>query len=75
MPRWERLYDETLDKYGGRYEPCQWEDEDANGDFLGRHCTAAHGGTCTAGVTTGSSSERPSDGAGEGASFDIIPHP
>lgn len=37
--RWERLYDETLDKYGGRYALCQWEDEDANGNFLGRRCT------------------------------------
>ena len=36
--RWERLYDETLDKYG-RYGLCQWEDEDANGDYLGRRCT------------------------------------
>ena len=26
--RWERLYDETYDKYGGRYGLCQWEDED-----------------------------------------------
>ncbi|HET6792523.1 MAG TPA: hypothetical protein VFI35_13200 [Actinomycetota bacterium] len=33
------MYDETIDKYGGRYDLCQWEDEDANGDFLGRRCT------------------------------------
>src|SRR5687767_12688778 len=37
--RWERLYDETHDKYGGRYDLCQWEDEDVNGNFLGRRCT------------------------------------
>ena len=37
--RWERLSDETLAKYGGRYDLCQWEDEDANGNFLGRRCT------------------------------------
>ena len=37
--RWERVYDETLDKYGGRYGLCQWEDEDASGDYLGRRCT------------------------------------
>jgi hypothetical protein len=37
--RWERLYDETLDKYGGRYGLCQWEDEDGSGDFAGRRCT------------------------------------
>ena len=37
--RWERLYDETFDKYGGRYELCQWEDEDADGNYLGRRCT------------------------------------
>ena len=37
--RWERLYDETLDKYGGRYGLCQWEDEDGSGQFTGRSCT------------------------------------
>ena len=37
--RWERLYDETLDKYGGRYGLCQWEDEDGSGGFAGRRCT------------------------------------
>ena len=37
--RWERLYDETLDKYGGRYGLCQWEDEDGDGQFTGRSCT------------------------------------
>jgi hypothetical protein len=31
--RWERLYDETLEKYGGRYGLCQWEDEDGSGHF------------------------------------------
>jgi hypothetical protein len=36
--RWERLYDETLDKYGGRYGLCQWEDEDGSGHFT-RRCT------------------------------------
>jgi len=24
---WQRLFDETLDATGGRYELCQWEDE------------------------------------------------
>ena len=33
--RWERLYDGTLDKYGGRYGLCQWEDEDDGGQFTG----------------------------------------
>jgi hypothetical protein len=37
--RWERLYDETHDKYGGRYGLCQWEDEDGSGQFTGRNCT------------------------------------
>jgi hypothetical protein len=37
--RWDRLYDETLDKYGGRYGLCQWEDEDDSGEFAGRRCT------------------------------------
>jgi hypothetical protein len=37
--RWERLYDETYDKYGGRYGLCQWEDEDSNGQLTGRTCT------------------------------------
>jgi hypothetical protein len=37
--RWERLYDETLDRYGGRYGLCQWEDEDDSGEFAGRRCT------------------------------------
>ena len=37
--RWERLYDETYDKYGGRYGLCQWEDEDESGEFTGRNCT------------------------------------
>ena len=37
--RWERLYDETYDKYGGRYGLCQWEDEDDSGEFAGRRCT------------------------------------
>jgi hypothetical protein len=37
--RWERLYDETYDKYGGRYELCQWEDEDDDGNYEGRRCT------------------------------------
>lgn len=37
--RWERLYDETLDKFGGRYGLCQWEDEDDGGQFAGRRCT------------------------------------
>jgi hypothetical protein len=37
--RWERLDDETLDKYGGRYGLCQWEDEDDSGQFAGRRCT------------------------------------
>jgi hypothetical protein len=25
--KWQRLFDETLDATGGRYELCQWEDE------------------------------------------------
>src|SRR5688572_21237108 len=29
--RWERLYDEAYDKYGGRYGLCQWEDEVGRG--------------------------------------------
>jgi hypothetical protein len=37
--RWERLYEETLDATGSRWGLCQWEDEDANGDYLGRRCT------------------------------------
>jgi hypothetical protein len=37
--RWERLYDETYDKYGGRYGLCQWEDEDNDGNYEGRRCT------------------------------------
>ena len=37
--RWERLEDETFDKYGGRYGLCQWEDEDDSGEFTGRRCT------------------------------------
>jgi hypothetical protein len=37
--RWERLYDETYDKYGGRYGLCQWEDEDDDGNYEGRCCT------------------------------------
>jgi hypothetical protein len=37
--RWERLYDETYDKYGGRYGLCQWEDEDDDGNYEGRRCT------------------------------------
>ena len=37
--RWERLYEETYDKYGGRYGLCQWEDEDSEGRYLGRECT------------------------------------
>jgi hypothetical protein len=37
--RWERLYDEALDKSGGRYGLCQWEDEDGSGQFTGRNCT------------------------------------
>jgi hypothetical protein len=37
--RWERLYDETYDRYGGRYGLCQWEDEDEDGNFGGRCCT------------------------------------
>jgi hypothetical protein len=37
--RWERVSDETYDKYGGRYELCQWEDEDDDGNYEGRRCT------------------------------------
>jgi hypothetical protein len=37
--RWERVYDETYDKYGGWYGLCQWEDEDDSGEFTGRLCT------------------------------------
>jgi hypothetical protein len=37
--RWERLYDETYDKYGSRYGLCQWEDEDDDGNYEGRRCT------------------------------------
>jgi hypothetical protein len=37
--RWERLSDETHDKYGGRYGLCQWEDEDDDGNYEGRRCT------------------------------------
>ena len=37
--RWERLYDETNGKYGGRYGLCQWEDEDDDGNYEGRCCT------------------------------------
>jgi hypothetical protein len=37
--RWEQLYHETYDKYGGRYGLCQWEDEDDSGELLGRRCT------------------------------------
>jgi hypothetical protein len=37
--RWERLSDETYDKYGGRYGLCQWEDEDDDGNYEGRRCT------------------------------------
>ena len=37
--RWERLYEETYDKYGGRYGLCQWEDEDDGGQLAGRRCT------------------------------------
>ena len=59
--RWERLYDETLDKYGGRYGLCQWEDEDDSGSSPGVAARAARR-TCTAGGTTGSSSGSPSDG-------------
>jgi hypothetical protein len=46
--RWERLYEETLDATGSRWGLCQWEDEDANGDYLGRRCTRR-----TAGVYCG----------------------
>ena len=37
--RWERLSEETYDKHGGRYELCQWEDEDDDGNYEGRRCT------------------------------------
>ena len=36
--RWERLSDETYDKYGSRYGLCQWEDEDDDGIFSRRCC-------------------------------------
>ena len=31
--------DETLDKTGGRFGLCQWEDEDREGRYLGPECT------------------------------------
>ena len=62
--RWERLYDETLDKYGGRYGLCQWEDEDDSGEYTGRRCTRRTTADVIAGDTTASSSVSPSDGGG-----------
>ena len=74
--RWERLYDETLDKYGGRYGLCQWEDEDGSGQFAGRRCTRR----TTADVYCWRHNrqldrETERRRRGEGASFDVTPHP
>jgi hypothetical protein len=56
--RWERLYDETLDKYGGRYGASGRTRTTAESS-PGVDARAARPRTCTAGDTTASSSVSP----------------
>jgi hypothetical protein len=53
--RWQRLFDQTLDETGGRFQLCQWALDDGNPARARTELL-----TCTAPSTTASSSARSS---------------
>ena len=73
--RWERLYDETLRQVRRPLRLCQWEDEDGSGEFTGRRLHAPHTPTSTAAAQPAARAGVRATAPGEGASFDVIPHP